>query len=141
MADTRFYGNVLSLWRAEDYADRQFDLNAIIPMKLAAAVHEVCWRDSPGENLAKRRSVTNVSSMSAMVIDKSMGQAVYAASKAALNILTMHLALELEPYSVRANAICPFRFVQNEQRTSAVISEIQELLAGTCSGEIRTSSF
>lgn len=141
VADTKFYGNALSLWRAEEWAEQQLQLNALAPVKLAAALHEACWKHSPQENALRRRSVTNVSSMSAVVVEKSIGQAVYAASKAALNILTMHLALELSDYSVRVNAICPYRFTNDPARTETVAREIQLVLEEGSTGEVRTEPF
>jgi NAD(P)-dependent dehydrogenase (short-subunit alcohol dehydrogenase family) len=134
-ADTTFHGKLLEIWQSEDYAARQLEVNCIAPIQLVSAVHDICWKDWPDENAMFNRSVVNVSSMSGLYAFPCSGQGFYSASKAALNLLTLHLSLELAPYSVRANAICPARFSTSEQ-ISKVVSMIRRLLAGDSTGEI-----
>ncbi len=56
----------------------------------------------------KTGNIINIASMAASVVVPE--RAVYAASKAGLVQLTKHLAVELAPYGIRANAICPGTF-------------------------------
>jgi len=109
-ADLRFHGKLTELWEADGYAASQLDVNCIAPLMVASAIFQGSWKNQRHENAQWNRSIVNVSSMSALYVYGQDGQAFYGASKAALNMLTMHLALELAPYSIRANAICPGQF-------------------------------
>jgi NAD(P)-dependent dehydrogenase (short-subunit alcohol dehydrogenase family) len=132
-ADTKFYGPLTEVWEADDEAQKQFLINSIAPFQLVSAIHQSSWKDATEENARWNRSVVNVSSASALQVYASQGQAFYSASKAALNMLTMYLSLELAPYSVRANAICPGRFV-DAASTAVVVKNIRCLLDGTSTG-------
>jgi 3-oxoacyl-[acyl-carrier protein] reductase len=50
--------------------------------------------------------IVNVSSTTAKTAHKNAAPS-YGASKAAVNYLTMHLALEMSPYNIYVNAVCP----------------------------------
>lgn len=136
-ADTKFYGRLTEIWDDPDYAQKQMLLNCIIPQHLVSAIFLNSWKHEPHENAKWNRSVINVSSVSALQVSANRGQAFYAASKAALNILTMYLSLELAPYSVRANAICPSRFME-PLTTARVAQEIRELLKSASTGLVVT---
>jgi NAD(P)-dependent dehydrogenase (short-subunit alcohol dehydrogenase family) len=134
-ADNRFHGKLLELSLANQSAEEQLLLNSIVPMALVSAVFQAAWKDDRDDNAALNRSVVNVSSVSGLHIYSNRGQAMFAASKAALNHLTRHLASELKPYAVRANAICPSRFPDTIP-TEQVVEQIRKLLAGTRSGDV-----
>jgi NAD(P)-dependent dehydrogenase (short-subunit alcohol dehydrogenase family) len=85
-------------------------LNVAAPLALVAELARQSWLTDPAENLAHNRCVVNVSSSAGVYVYPGYGQAMYSASKAALNILTRHLAAELEPIGVRANALAPDAF-------------------------------
>jgi NAD(P)-dependent dehydrogenase (short-subunit alcohol dehydrogenase family) len=136
-ADIKFHGNLRDLWQADDYPQSQMLLNAIVPMQLASAIHQYCWRDQTDENARWNRSVVNVSSISGLYVFEERGQAFYGVSKAALNMLTLYLSLELAPYSVRVNAICPSRFA-GKAATRRVTEAIRKLLTGNSTGTIVT---
>ncbi|XAR69558.1 3-oxoacyl-[acyl-carrier-protein] reductase [Bertholletia excelsa] len=55
----------------------------------------------------KGGSIINVSSTAGLNRGHLPGSAVYATSKAALNILTKVMAIELGPHKIRVNSICP----------------------------------
>lgn len=135
-ADLRYHGKLLELWQADDYAQSTMNLNAISPMLLTSAVFEHCWKASPPMNSKANRGVINVSSISGLQVYPS-NSAFYAASKAAMNILTLFLSLELAPYSVRANAICPGRF-DDVESTAKVARSVRSLMEGMDSGKIIT---
>jgi NAD(P)-dependent dehydrogenase (short-subunit alcohol dehydrogenase family) len=126
-ADTRFHGQLRELWQATDYPQSQLYLNSIAPMLLNSAVYDACWKDHSDENALRRRSILHVSSLSGLYVHSPAGQAFYSASKAALNILSMHLALELAPYSVRVNSICPGKFGKDEY-LGKILTTIQRLI-------------
>ena len=132
-ADIKFHGNLRDLWQADDYPQSQMLLNAIVPMQLASAIYQYCWKDQPDENARWNRSVVNVSSISGLYVYEERGQAFYGVSKAALNMLTLYLSLELAPYSVRVNAICPSRFT-GKAATRRVTEAIRRLLTDDSTG-------
>jgi NAD(P)-dependent dehydrogenase (short-subunit alcohol dehydrogenase family) len=132
-ADLKFHGKLLELAQAEEYAQSQFALNSVIPFQLISAIHSTCWKDSRKDNAFWNRCVINVSSKSGMHVYPTGGQAFYSASKAALNILTLHLALELAPYSVRANAVCPGGFT-DQATIRPVVEAIKAVITGSDTG-------
>jgi NAD(P)-dependent dehydrogenase (short-subunit alcohol dehydrogenase family) len=113
-ADVKFHGRLLNLIEADEQGLSQLNVNCFAPMRLVSAIHQAFWKDSPPSSLEMNRSVVNVSSVSGLYAHKPAGQGFYSASKAALNMLTLCLALELAPYGVRANAICPSRIGTQE---------------------------
>jgi NAD(P)-dependent dehydrogenase (short-subunit alcohol dehydrogenase family) len=132
-ADTAFHGNLRDLWQANDYPQAQLLTNCIGPMQLVSAIYQHCWKHQAHENAIWNRSVVNVSSASGLFVQAAAGQAFYAASKAALNMLTLYLSLELAPYCVRVNAICPGRFTEWPS-TDRVAHAIHDLLTGAETG-------
>lgn len=90
--------------------DRHFAVNVGLPQRLAARLAELSWRDDVAANRARNRNIVNVSSLSGSRVYAGQGQAVYAASKAALNQLTRHQAAEFAAFGVRANALAPTSF-------------------------------
>jgi NAD(P)-dependent dehydrogenase (short-subunit alcohol dehydrogenase family) len=85
-------------------------VNVAAPLALVAEVARQAWQCDPADNLARNRCVVNVSSSAGIYVYPGQGQGVYSASKAALNILTGHLASELQALGVRANALAPDSF-------------------------------
>lgn len=136
-ADIKFHGSLRDLWQAGDYPQSQLLLNAIVPMQLASAIHQQYWQHQPEENTRWNRSIVNVSSISGLYVFQERGQAFYGVSKAALNMLTLYQSLELAPYGVRANAICPSRF-SGKAATRRVTEAIRNLLRGKETGIIDT---
>ncbi|GAB2697667.1 SDR family oxidoreductase [Nocardia thraciensis] len=111
-----------------------FATNVGVPLRLAARLAQRCWLHDDIENRRRNRNIVNVSSISGSEVYPG-GQAMYSASKAALNQLTRHLAAEFAEFGVRANAIAPNTFpalVSTEQ----VAASIAELDAGTMTGGI-----
>lgn len=136
-ADIKFHGPLRDVWLADDYPESQMLLNSIVPMRLASAIYQSCWKDQSSENARWNRSVVNVSSISGLYVFQERGQAFYGVSKAALNMLTLYLSLELAPFSVRVNAICPSRFT-DKPATRRVTEAIRGLLTGNSTGTILT---
>lgn len=136
-ADGVFHGDLRELWDAGDYAQAQLSINSIVPIQLASAIHQLSWKHEPDENVRWNRCVVNVSSVSGLYVLGDRRQAFYGASKAALNMLTQYLALELARYGVRVNAVCPSRF-RTAPATERVVASIVELLQGQDTGTIVT---
>lgn len=136
-ADIKFHGNLRDLWQAEDYPQSQLLMNSIVPVQLASAIYQYCWKDRLEENLQWNRSIVNVSSISGLYVYQERGQAFYGVSKAALNMLTLYQSLEYARYGVRVNAICPSQF-KHASATQRVIDAIEVLLKGQDTGTIVT---
>jgi NAD(P)-dependent dehydrogenase (short-subunit alcohol dehydrogenase family) len=134
-SDIQFHGKVTELWQSDPYAIPQLDINCVAPMLLSSAIFSGFWRDQREENQRWNRCIVNVSSMSALYAYPEVGQSYYAASKSALNMLTLYQALELAHYSVRVNAICPGRFC-NTVETKPVVAKILSLMSGDDTGLI-----
>jgi NAD(P)-dependent dehydrogenase (short-subunit alcohol dehydrogenase family) len=137
VADVKFHGRLLELSQSSNYPLDQLNINCVAPIRLVSAIHDRFWKDCCDDNAKLNRSVVNVSSGSAFIAFKDTRQAYYGASKSALNLLTMYLAAELAPYSVRANAICPGKFTSDEEMAH-VVAGIRSMLSGHRTGEIDT---
>jgi NAD(P)-dependent dehydrogenase (short-subunit alcohol dehydrogenase family) len=116
-------------------AERQFRINVLVALKLVVAVTRRFWEGRETENARLNRDVINVSSSAGVKMYPGLGQSVYAASKAALNHLTRHLASELRPLGVRANAVAPTSF-PGIIPTQRVVEEIARLDRGAETGQI-----
>jgi NAD(P)-dependent dehydrogenase (short-subunit alcohol dehydrogenase family) len=134
---------VYSIWasmlesdRLARSADAQFLVNVVAPFRLATAIAHDFWRARRDENIRANRHVINVSSLAGVHVYPDQGQGVYAASKAALNHLTLHMAHELAAIGVRVNAIAPNSFPRIVS-TERVVQEMVRLDRGKMTGEIR----
>lgn len=134
-ADIKFHGKLRDLWDANGYPQSQMHLNSIVPIQLASAIYQYYWKGKPEQNGRLNRSVVNVSSISGLYVMEERGQAFYGVSKAALNMLTLYLSLELAPDNIRVNAICPSQF-KSETMTRRVSEAVKNLLTGEATGTI-----
>jgi NAD(P)-dependent dehydrogenase (short-subunit alcohol dehydrogenase family) len=82
----------------------QMATNVIAPLRLSTAVARHFWQSRDEENRRHNRNIVNVSSVAGLRLYPFSGQSVYAASKAALNQLTGHMAQEFAALGVRVNA-------------------------------------
>lgn len=101
-----------SLASSSELLDEAFAVNATLPVLLAAVVCRRFWLHRREDNEAWGRNVINLSSMASFGVVAGLGLSAYSASKAALNMLTGHLAAELRPIGVRVNALAPTSFPQ-----------------------------
>lgn len=102
-----------------------FTMNVAVPLRLSTRLAQRCWLGAELENRDRNRNIVNVSSLAGSGVYPG-GQALYAASKAALDQLTRHQAFEFEEFGVRANAIAPDAFpaVVPTERVAAAIAEL-----------------
>jgi NAD(P)-dependent dehydrogenase (short-subunit alcohol dehydrogenase family) len=122
------------LGRGLQQMDHAMRLNATAPLELAVRVADVHWRHLDDGRTANR-CVVNVSSAAAVDVGDGRGAPPFAASKAALNMLTAHLAVELEPFGVRAATIAPAPF-PDPIDTSRVVDGIRTLVDGDATGRV-----
>ena len=115
--------------------EAQFAVNLFAPLRLAAEVARRFWRGREDENRARNRNLVNVSSLSGSHVYANRGQGAYSASKAALEMLTRHLAAELQPLGVRANVSAPNGFPRIVS-TESVAASIVKLDQGAMSGKV-----
>ena len=89
---------------------RMLDVNAVAPLRLAVELANRFWGTRAAENAAQNRSIVNISSTSGAYVFSGLGQGGYSASKAALNMLTCHMAEEFSAIGIRVNSVAPDRF-------------------------------
>jgi NAD(P)-dependent dehydrogenase (short-subunit alcohol dehydrogenase family) len=116
-------------------ASRMMEINALVPLRLAVTAARMFWKERRAENIKLSRNIVNVSSTAGLKLYENQGQSLYAASKAALNTLTVHMSHEFSRFGVRVNAVAPNSF-PGIVPTSRVVEEILKLDAGSMSGEI-----
>lgn len=116
-----------------DFA-RHFTVNVGIPAELAGRLAADFWTHRDEENRAAGRNVVNVSSLAGSRVYPG-GQAVYAASKAALNQLTRHQAAEFGVFGVRVNAVSPNSF-PGVVPTGQVVDAIARLDRDSVTGKV-----
>lgn len=104
------WGPLLGGRRVLDSLTRQFHLNVRLPLLLSTELADASWRYQVNVNRARCRHVINVSSVAGSAVFRGSGQSVYAASKAALNHLTRHMADEFSAIGIRVNAVAPNSF-------------------------------
>jgi NAD(P)-dependent dehydrogenase (short-subunit alcohol dehydrogenase family) len=101
----------------------QFAMAVEVPLRLATITAELFWKSQSGDNRALNRNIVNVSSTAALQVYQGSGQSIYAASKAAMNQLSAHMAIEFGALGVRVNAAAPNSFpgYVNVERVVAAI--------------------
>lgn len=112
---------------------RMLDLNAVVPLRLALELANRFWTSRAAENAALNRNIVNVSSTSGAYIFS--GQSGYSASKAALNMLTCHMAEEFATFGVRVNSVAPDGF-PHQVRTESVCDAIARVDQGALTGKM-----
>jgi NAD(P)-dependent dehydrogenase (short-subunit alcohol dehydrogenase family) len=128
----------LSLTGGEPVAEHvtaMLDMNAVVPLRLAVELAQRFWRGRIEENAAFNRSIINVSSTSGAYIYPNIGQSGYAASKAALHMLTCHLAEEFAAFGMRANTVAPDSFPERVT-TASVCDAIARVASGDMNGRM-----
>jgi len=102
----------------------QLITNVVAPLNLSLIVAKRYWTSRQIENRMMNRNIVNVSSVAGLRLYTGSGQSVYAASKAALNHLTGHMAAEFDAIGVRVNATAANSFpslVPTERATDAIV--------------------
>ena len=110
--------------------------NLIAPLELSNKILQTFWiKETQEENQKKNRSVINIGSIAGVKVYPNSGQGVYASTKAALHMLTRHMASEYTHYGIRVNAIAPNTFprlISLERVCETIVASIE----GRKTGEI-----
>jgi NAD(P)-dependent dehydrogenase (short-subunit alcohol dehydrogenase family) len=118
-----------------DSAPAAFKVNALVPIEMAVHIAKRFWRHHDLDNVLHHRLVVNVSASAAVDTgDDSLGTVV-AASKAALNILSAHLADELRAFNVRVNTVAPAPF-PSVVALDHLVSAITDMIDGEDTGRL-----
>lgn len=83
--------------------EEQWDRHIEVNLKGAFLISQQVAARMVQQNI--QGAIVNVSSVNGLAVEAD--QAHYNASKGGLNLLTQSMALELAPYGIRANALCP----------------------------------
>jgi NAD(P)-dependent dehydrogenase (short-subunit alcohol dehydrogenase family) len=134
-AGTAVRGDLLSSNQALASFGRQFNMNTFVPLSVSIQLLRRSWMRSICENRTSNRNIIAISSTSADTVYKSKGQGIYSASKAALDALTKHMAVEFAQFGVRVNAVAPDSFPQRVP-IDTVLDAILHVDEGTSTGEI-----
>ncbi|UIN38435.1 SDR family oxidoreductase [Methylobacterium oryzae] len=106
--DSQFLGNMIDAHFIADAAINQFRLHVIAPAVICSVLFHSKWKHMKTED--RSVSIVNVSSISGLKLFPDTGQGMYAASKSAENMATIHMASEYSRYGIRVNAVCPTSF-------------------------------
>jgi NAD(P)-dependent dehydrogenase (short-subunit alcohol dehydrogenase family) len=126
---------LISSGRTLDSSMMQFQMNSIVPLELSTKLVRRFWRDTPATNGDRNRHILNISSAAGTTLFRGHGQSVYAASKAALNVLTQHMAEEFKEFGIRVNALAPTSF-PSLVSTSDVVAAAMRLDGTDATGQI-----
>jgi NAD(P)-dependent dehydrogenase (short-subunit alcohol dehydrogenase family) len=116
-------------------ASELFQINAVVPTSVAVQVALEYWRHHDVENAARNRVVINLSAAAAIDSSDPDFGALFGATKAAQNMLSLRLGKEFEAFNVRVVTIAPAsvpRLVSIERVTAAV----ESLIEGDASSQI-----
>lgn len=129
------YANMIDSNQLLDSIKNQFFLNAVVPLKLSVLLARNFWKGRDGENKELNRNIINISSIAGINVYKNIGQSGYSASKAALNMLTKHMADEFGEFGIRVNALAPNTFPKIVG-TQEVLDGVAVLNQSNCTGKI-----
>lgn len=119
------WGPMLGNDRLLASASHQLTTNVLTPLRLSIAAARRFWQSRDEENRLENRNIVNLSSVAGLRLYPGSGQSVYAASKAALNQLTGHMAQEFASVGIRVNAVAPNSFpslVRTERAAQAIVA-------------------
>src|SRR5207249_4084919 len=114
-------------------ARKQFEINLFAPALICSALFHCQWKNVPVRE--QEVSVLHISSLSGVELFQNCGQGFYAATKAALNMLAMHMASEYGKYGIRVNALAPNSF-PSAVSTEIVASNALKILSSDATGQV-----
>jgi NAD(P)-dependent dehydrogenase (short-subunit alcohol dehydrogenase family) len=134
-AACRVWSQLTAYGGSLDSASEMFQVNVVAPLRLSAALARKFWAYERDNNIRHNRNIINISSMAGLYVYEDSGQAVYGATKAALNHLTYHIASEFWDIGIRANAVAPDTF-PGRVSIEEVIERVIQLDCSTDTGQV-----
>lgn len=131
--DGRFLGPTTDAFVLAEDARRQLDLHVIAPALICSVLFHQKWKNIPVAS--QHASILHISSLAGAKVFKGSGQGFYAASKAATNMLTMHMAHEYGQYGIKVNALAPNSF-PSVVSTNTVATHALRILSGNTTGQV-----
>lgn len=102
--------------------------NLIAPFAITQKLLQKDWlRFTPQENFLRNRVVVNIGSISGTRLRDNLGQGIYSTTKAALHMMTLHLASEWIEYGIRVNAIA-FHGFKHDTSPETALTAIETCL-------------
>jgi NAD(P)-dependent dehydrogenase (short-subunit alcohol dehydrogenase family) len=101
-AGVRTRGSLVSSRPLLEGLAEEFTINTLLPLRLT---HHVAMKNWRSDGASTGRSVVNLSCVGALELRLGEGDSVFAASKAALTVMTCHMAHELTHLGARVNAV------------------------------------
>jgi len=128
------YGHGQLTGKQTDVFTEELKTNCVAPLALSNSIFERFWLPAGvNENKLMGRGVVNVSSIAGIQMYSAKGS--YSTTKAALNMLTKHMALEYYNYGIRVNALAPNTF-PTLISLEKVVSSMVDLIEGSMNGVI-----
>jgi NAD(P)-dependent dehydrogenase (short-subunit alcohol dehydrogenase family) len=112
-----------------------FVINAVVPTSVATQVALEYWRHHDRENAAQNRVVINLSAAAAIDPSDTNFAALFGATKAAQNMLSLRLGKEFEAFNVRVMTLAPAS-VPEPVSLERVTSAVEALIEGDKTGQI-----
>jgi len=109
-----------------------FKTNVIAPQNLANIILHKFWKNNVAQNKSVGRSVINIGSWSAKHVYP--GQAAYSGTKAALQMMTHHMADEFDKYNIRVGLLSPTTLTASSQALITAADALFELEGSTAKG-------
>lgn len=132
-ADTNFHMYSHEILGRQGKAFDQLSLNVVGPAICAASLFDSQWKDRPLER--EGVSILNISSISGSQTFFGTRQCFYAASKAAINMMTLYMSNEYKPFNIKVNAMSPGRF-ENGNQAEKVAHAAKAILESSFTGKV-----
>ncbi len=110
-----------------------FRTNVIAPQNLANIILNKFWKKNSAQNKTVGRSVINIGSWSSKHVYP--GQAVYSGTKAALHMMTHHMADEFDKYGIRVGLLSPTTLTASSQALITAADALYNLEQSTAKGK------
>jgi NAD(P)-dependent dehydrogenase (short-subunit alcohol dehydrogenase family) len=111
-------------------------VNVVAPLRLSIEFARQFWSSrNAEENVSANRNIINISSTAGIYVYPDLGQIIYGMTKAALNMISYHLASEFWGMGVRVNTVAPTSF-PSHVTTESVLDAMAQFDANEDTGQL-----